>query len=160
MIGRMDIPSGWKVVINYSKGHYNTENYVPNLIGNTHNSKDIINLQRGFLNEEDLSLLLYASDAVILPYKVTMGSGVMFDALAHGIPFVASDLGFFKEFAEQGLGITVKRMARAFSSGIKRLDSNYDYYIENIEKFKKNLRWDVVASEHESIYSSIVEPKN
>ena len=43
-------------------------------------------------------MLFYAADVVILPYKVTAGSGVMFDALAHGLPFIATNLGFFKEF--------------------------------------------------------------
>src|SRR3712207_8247217 len=49
-------------------------------------------LGRGFLKEEELSMLLYASDVVMLPYKITSGSGVMFDSLAHRLPFVASDL--------------------------------------------------------------------
>jgi len=114
----MEIPSGWKVVINY-----NTEKYEMNLISNVQsnssgNNNKIIDLQRDFLKEEAFSLLLYASDVVLLPYKVTSGSGVMFDALAHGIPFIASDLSFFKEFSAQGLGITVKRTPRGFSSGI------------------------------------------
>ncbi|MDX1371373.1 MAG: hypothetical protein R3321_02835 [Nitrososphaeraceae archaeon] len=33
----------------------------------------------------------------------------MFDGLAHGLPFIASDLDFFKEFSKKGLGICVKR---------------------------------------------------
>jgi hypothetical protein len=28
--------------------------------------------------------------------------GVMFDALAHGLPFIATDLEFFKEYAKKG----------------------------------------------------------
>jgi len=39
-----------------------------------------------------------------MPYSVSSGSGVMFDALAHGLPFVATDLGFFKEFAKKRFG--------------------------------------------------------
>ena len=71
--------------------------------------KNIIDLQRGFISEEDLSMLFYAADAVMLPYSVSAGSGVMFDALAHGIPFIASDLGFFKEFSNQGLGCNCQK---------------------------------------------------
>jgi len=41
---------------------------------------------------------MYAADALILPYKVSSGSGVMFDGLAHGLPFVATDLGFLRIF--------------------------------------------------------------
>jgi hypothetical protein len=79
----------------------------------------------------------------------------MFDALSHGIPFIASDLAFFKEFAEQGLGITVKRNRTAFSDGIKEIESNYSYYSQNVGKFKEKLKWNFVASEHRSVYSSI-----
>jgi hypothetical protein len=32
----------------------------------------------------------------------------MFDALAHGLPFVASKLSFFKEFAAHNLGILAR----------------------------------------------------
>jgi glycosyltransferase involved in cell wall biosynthesis len=63
---------------------------------------NIVCLQKGFLSDEELSLLLYAADALILPYKVSSASGVMFDGLAHGLPFVATDLGFFKEFSSKG----------------------------------------------------------
>jgi glycosyltransferase involved in cell wall biosynthesis len=161
IIEKMDIPCGWKVVINSSKGHYNTERYGMNLVSNSHSSANnkIIDLQRDFLDEKEFSLLLYASDAVLLPYKVASGSGVMFDALAHGIPFVASELSFFKEFSAQGLGITVNRNSCGFSSGIKKLEENYSYYVQNIDKFRKEIKRDFVASQHKSVYSSIADAK-
>lgn len=68
----------------------------------------IINLDMDFLNDTELSLLFHAADAVLLPYKVCCGSGVMFDALAHGLPFIASDLEFFREFGSMGLDIAKK----------------------------------------------------
>ena len=70
---------------------------------------NIIILQRDFLSEEDLALLFCASDAIVLPYKVSSGSGVMFDALAHGLPFVATDLEFFKEFSAKGVGYNCQK---------------------------------------------------
>jgi glycosyltransferase involved in cell wall biosynthesis len=171
LLEKMNIPYGWKVVVNSSKDHYNTEKYDLNVISSAHNSSsssskgnnnnnNIINLQRDFLDEIDFSLLLYASDVVLLPYKITSGSGVMFDALAHGIPFIASDLDFFREFASQGLGITVKRNSDEFSKGLKRLESNYLYYTENIDRFNKKLKWDFVANQHNLMYLSIANEKN
>ena len=74
-----------------------------------HNNQGLFELNLGFVPDDALSLLFYASDTVLMPYNVASGSGVMFDALAHGLPFVASDLGFFKEFARKGLGIAVRR---------------------------------------------------
>ena len=120
-------------------------------------NKSIIDIQRGFLSEEELSALFYSADAVLLPYKVTAGSGVMFDALAHGVPFVASDLGFFREFSALGLGISSKRTADGFSNGIKLLDKNYDTYKEKVNNFKGGLLWDSVAKQHESLYRSWIQ---
>ena len=167
LLEKMNIPYGWKVVVNSSKDHYNIENYDLNVISSSHNSSsskdnnnNIINLQRDFLDERDFSLLLYASDVVLLPYRITSGSGVMFDALAHGIPFIASGLDFFREFASQGLGITVKRNSNEFSKGLKRLESNYLYYTQNIDRFNKKLKWDFVANQHNLLYSSIVNEQN
>jgi glycosyltransferase involved in cell wall biosynthesis len=152
IIKKMDIPEGWRIVINSSRSsYYNTENYDEKW-DEGNNKNNIIDLQRGLLSEEELSMLFYSADSVILPYKLTAGSGVMFDALAHGLPFIATNLGFFKEFAAQGLGITVKRNPREFSNGIKNLDRNYSSYAESINAFKQKLKWDFVASQHASIY--------
>lgn len=153
IIKKMDIPEGWRIVINSSRSsYYNTENYDEKWEEGNNKNNNIIDLQRGFLSEEELSMLFYAADAVILPYKLTAGSGVMFDALAHGLPFIATNLGFFKEFAAQGLGITVKRNPHEFSNGIKNLDRNYSSYAESVNAFKQKLKWDFVASQHASIY--------
>ena len=152
ILGKMKMPDGWTLVVNSSKGHYSTEN----VDLKWEKADNILDLQRGFLSEEELSILFYASDAVILPYKVTAGSGVMFDALAHGLPFVATDLKFFREFASQGLGITVKRNPHAFSSGIKKLDRNYFKYAETVEAFKQKLKWNFVARQHSQLYYSTI----
>ena len=64
----------------------------------------------------------------------------MFDALAHGLPFIATNLNFFKEFSRQGLGITVKRMPNEFSNAIKRLEKNYSiiYKLSILLKINSN----------------------
>src|SRR6185436_6761758 len=112
ILNEIDIPENWLIIVNSSKNHFNTENYKPKII--IKDSTHFIDLQRDFLSDKDLSLLFYASDVVLLPYKVSSGSGVMFDALAHGLPFIATDLEFFKEFSAQGLGITVRRNPNEF----------------------------------------------
>lgn len=148
ILDKMDMPEGWVMVVNSSKGHYNTENLSLDLQSN------IIDLQRGFLGEEQLSMLLFAADAVILPYKITSGSGVMFDALAHGLPFVASDLEFFREFSSQGLGVTVKRIPEDFSKGLQRVSREYGSYAQAVSKFKEKLKWEYVAKQHVTHYIS------
>ena len=150
----MNIPPGWVIVLNHSMNHYSKE------IVNQKNLRDnekIINLQNDFLSDDELSLLMYAADAVILPYKVCSASGVMFDALAHGLPFVASNLPFFKEFAARHLGISVKnRDPKEFSTALEILDSNYSTYKQAVENFKGQLDWKFIAREHVKIYAKVV----
>jgi glycosyltransferase involved in cell wall biosynthesis len=163
ILSKIDMPNGWMLVLNSSKGHFNKEKSVydaqhgRNSINSSadYNNK-IIDLQRGFLKEEELSMLLYASDAVMLPYKITSGSGVMFDSLAHRLPFVASDLDFFKEFAEMGLGITAKRDPVSFAKAIRKLGGSYDKYSKSVDNFKKQLRWEFVTEQHINIYSHAI----
>ena len=113
-----------------------------------------IYLHMGFLSEDKLSMLFFACDAILLPYRITSGSGVMFDALAHGLPFVASDLEFFKEFAEMGLGVVAKRTPRGFADALRELGRNYDDYAARVERFKSQLGWARIAQEHIRIYNS------
>jgi glycosyltransferase involved in cell wall biosynthesis len=151
ILEKMNLPEGWIIVINSSKSHYNVENLDIKFGGN-----HIIDLHRGHLSEDELTLLFYSADAVLLPYKVTAASGVMFDALAHGLPFVSTKLDFFKEFAEAGLGVMANRTSEDFSKGLATLDRNYERYRDAARAFSPKLRWDFVATQHAAIYRSVV----
>jgi glycosyltransferase involved in cell wall biosynthesis len=152
IIEKMNIPEGWTVVVNSSKNHYNTEKFNPNFV-----KKNIINLQKDFLTEKELSFLFSSADAVILPYTVSSGSGVMFDALAHGLPFVATSLEFFKEFSKKGLGITVNRSPDEFSKALVTLNRDYMKYLKTVESFRKEISWQGIASQHAQIYTQIIK---
>lgn len=147
----MDVPEGWIVVMNSSKSHYNVENL------DTQFGRHVVDLQRGHLSEKELSILFCAADAVLLPYKVTAASGVMFDALAHGLPFVATDLDFFVEFATAGLGVATKRTPRDFAEGIRALGRDYGRYHKAVESFRPELTWKAVAEQHASIYHAAAQ---
>jgi glycosyltransferase involved in cell wall biosynthesis len=166
ILNKMEMPRGWVMVLNSSKGHFNREqnlsfgNEEMKRKNNSSESKTgVIDLQRGFLEEEDLSMLFYASDVVVLPYRITSGSGVMFDALAHSVPFVASDLDFFKEFEEMGLGITAKRNPLSFAKAIEDIGNSYEKYSNAVSRFKNVLRWEYVANQHIEIYRRAILEK-
>jgi glycosyltransferase involved in cell wall biosynthesis len=157
IIPKLKLSKEWVIVTNSSKGHYNVETLELEWESHRHDSTNglnIIDLQRGFLSEKELSLLFYASDVLLLPYKITAASGVMFDGLSHGIPFVASNLGFFKEFAAMGLGIISKREPIAFTEAIIKIDRNHEYFTKNVNDFCPKLRWDFIAEQHAAIYQS------
>jgi glycosyltransferase involved in cell wall biosynthesis len=160
------MPNGWIMVLNSSKGHFNREQDLSYRLQDRRIKKDaddnttkVIDLQRGFLTDEELSILFYASDVVVLPYKITSGSGVMFDALAHRVPFVASELDFFKEFEEMGLGITAKRDPTSFAKAIDTLGKTYDKYSAAVDNFRQQLRWEYVANQHIEIYNRAIKEK-
>ena len=164
ILSKIDVPNGWIMLLNSSKGHFNKEESVYDVqhgrssssSTDYKNNKKIIDLRRGFLKDEELSVLLYASDVVLLPYKITSGSGVMFDSLAHRLPFVASDLDFFKEFAGMGLGITAKRNPVSFAKAIRELGDSYDKYSKSVDNFKQKLMWEFVTKQHIDIYSHAI----
>ncbi|HET9806110.1 MAG TPA: glycosyltransferase [Nitrososphaeraceae archaeon] len=159
ILKKINVPANWLIVINSSKNHYNIENYKPELItkNKSNHTTKIIDIQRDFLSEKDLSLLFYASDVILLPYEVSSGSGVMFDALAHGLPFIATDLQFFNEFARKGLGITVKRNPCEFAKALNEMENNYHFYSKAVNKFRLNLEWDTVANQHNELYLDILK---
>lgn len=151
IISKMKIPDCWVLVMNYSKNHYNKQ--IIDL--KMEKTKGIKNLGKDYLSERDLSLLFFASDVIFLPYKAISGSGTMFDGLAHGKPFLASDGGFFREFAEINLGIVTKRNAKSFEEGIKLVEKNYDTLVRNSMEFKRLLSWEKIAQQHIEIYEQI-----
>jgi glycosyltransferase involved in cell wall biosynthesis len=166
ILSKIEMPNGWLMVLNSSKGHFNKEQDLHYRIedkknkSRNANATKVIDLHRGFLTDEELSWLFYASDAVVLPYKITSGSGVMFDALAHTVPFVASDLDFFKEFEEMDLGITAKRDPVSFAKAIDKLGKTYDIYSKAVDNFRPQLRWGFIANKHIEIYKRAVGEKN
>ncbi len=155
MIKKMRVPNDWKIVINTSKNHYSKEG-----VKKKFENDGVIDLNRGFLDDGELSLLSYSADALILPYKVSSGSGVMFDGFAHGLPFISSDIPFFREFSDIGLGISVRRDPNQFSRALLALEQNLERYKNTVEIFRKKLLWQDIANKHIILYNLIVNNRN
>jgi glycosyltransferase involved in cell wall biosynthesis len=164
ILKKIQIPDHWTIVVNSNyTSEYGLDDKKISLRLEEKKKKKIddgdnnlVYLQKGFLNDEQLSLLFYAADALILPYKLSSGSGVMFDGLAHGLPFVATDLPFFNEFSSQGLGIIVKRKPAEFVNALKNLDRDYYIYLREVDCFRKKLNWDLVAMQHVELYERVL----
>lgn len=148
ILNDLKLPNEWSLVIKQNKHERGTEQ--PLVI------KNAFNLHLGYLDDGYLSKLFFASDAIIFPYRVVSISGVLFDALAHGLPFIASDLSFFEEFSQMGLGITCSRNAKSFSEAIITLTSNYEKYQNNIQQFTPNLKWSNIADNYINCYSKLL----
>jgi glycosyltransferase involved in cell wall biosynthesis len=159
VLGSLRLPDGWSLVVKQTKHERGSEKPI-DVKKNGDNSNDVISLHLGYLDDSTLSKLFFACDAIIFPYKVVSVSGVMFDALAHGLPFIASNLRFFKEFADMGLGIACNRDMQSFEQAIGNLAMAYDEYKTRVEQFRSNLRWSNVAQRHVEFFLELISQWN
>ncbi|MDQ3835633.1 MAG: glycosyltransferase [Thermoproteota archaeon] len=158
VLGNLCLPKGWSLVVKQTKHERGSEK--PIEVGNNNSRNNVISLNLGYLDDTIMSRLFFACDAIIFPYKVVSISGVMFDALAHGLPFVASDLRFFKEFAGMGLGIVCKRDVQSFERALTALASEFGDYKRRVELFRAKLRWSNIANEHIEYFSKLISEYN
>jgi glycosyltransferase involved in cell wall biosynthesis len=103
---------------------------------------------------ERLSWLRSAKIAIML-HRRTAEAGVsirtrLFDAIAAGVPVVATAGGFAAELVErEGLGVVVApEDARAVASGIRRLltdDAFFTSCVQNLERIRPRFAWEVVT---------------
>jgi glycosyltransferase involved in cell wall biosynthesis len=84
----------------------------------------------------------------------------MFDALAHGLPFISSDIPFFREFSDIGLGVSVGRDPIEFSRALLTLEEGLDRYKNTVESFSKKLLWEEIAKKHFILYNLVVNDPN
>jgi glycosyltransferase involved in cell wall biosynthesis len=157
VLDSLGLPNGWSLVVKQTKHERGFEK--PIEFGKN-NGDSVISLNLGYLDDSTMSKLFFACDAIIFPYRIVSISGVMFDALAHGLPFIASDLRFFKEFAEMGLGIVCKRTTQSFERSISALAVEYDEYKTRVEQFRSNLRWSNVANKYIEFFSGLISQYN
>jgi glycosyltransferase involved in cell wall biosynthesis len=155
VLAKLRLPYGWSLVVKQTKHERGFEKPIE-LGGKNERDNNVISLNLGYLDDTTMSKLFFACDAIIFPYKIVSISGVMFDALAHGLPFIASDLRFFKEFAEMGLGIVCKRNTQSFERSISTLALEYDEYKTRVEQFRSKLQWSNVANEHLEFFSGLI----
>src|SRR5215210_5193958 len=157
VLDSLGLPESWSLVVKQTKHERGLEK--PIEIGKN-NGENVISLNLGYLDDSSMSKLFFACDAIIFPYKIVSVSGVMFDALAHGLPFIASDLRFFKEFADMGLGIVCKRNMQSFERSISTLALAYDEYKTRVAQFRSKLRWSNIAEKHIEFFSSLISQYN
>lgn len=153
VLGSLRLPDGWSLVVKQTKHERGSEKPID---VRKSGDSNVITLHLGYLDDSTLSKLFFACDAIIFPYKIVSISGVMFDALAHGLPFVASDLRFFKEFADMGLGIVCKRTTQSFERSISTLALKYDEYKTTVEQFRSKLQWSNIANKHIEFFSGLI----
>ncbi|MBE8539370.1 glycosyltransferase [Geoglobus acetivorans] len=110
---------------------------------------------KGFIPDEDVSLLFEESDIIILPYRKSTQSEVLHQAIIHMKPVIVSDIG--------GIGETVKRFKigitcpvddiRCFSSAILMLSENKKL----LTKYKYNTKKAIMVKSWKKLLKRYME---
>ncbi len=151
ILSELDLPEGWAIVIKQT----NYESHKRDQC-----AQNVINLPFDYMDYERLSRLIHACDAMIIPRRIAgSSSGVLFDGLSQGLPFVATNLKLFREFADMGLGVVSERDPRMLGRAIERLASCYQDFKKNVEIFIPEIRIDTFASKHIEVYSELLRTK-
>ena len=79
-----------------------------------------IEWRNAFVEEHEIPGLFAQADVLALPYRHIDQSGVVFQALRHGVPIVATNVGSLNHYVTPEVGIIVERVdARAVAEGLE-----------------------------------------
>ena len=111
-----------------------------------------------YIKDEEIPYFFHAADAVVLPYKKIDQSGVLFMALAYGVPTVATNVGSFSEyiFESDNGAICEPHDPHGLAAAIDRVLHNPDLHRESIRKnatLKYN--WDDIVKDYINAYNSL-----
>jgi glycosyltransferase involved in cell wall biosynthesis len=153
---------------------YNYTNIHLHLIGSGPNKKEYENLARelnlinnctfhGRLNDYELAKYMSLSDALVISSRIETFGVVGIEAMACGIPVIATICGGPEDYIEDGVGILVeKENVDRLSEGIISMIDNYDNY--NSSYIKKyvydNYSSKAVCHHILSIYDDMVNNHN
>ena len=123
-----------------------------------------LDLRDGFVPDDAVGELFRTHSAVVLPYTddFVAQSGVVFMALAYGLPVVASEAGGLKDLlGEYRIGETFRTgSADALAGAVRRLHegSNPDELDRDIRAARRRFTWQAAAGATIAAYSASKEP--
>ncbi|HQF36153.1 MAG TPA: glycosyltransferase family 4 protein [Candidatus Dojkabacteria bacterium] len=98
---------------------------------------DMILLKEGYIDQVQYPLYFWASDIVVLPYKIIYNSAVLVQALGYGSTVVCSDLAPFREFVDRNIN---KPMVKFFTSEDSKDLSDKLMMLVNNDKLREELK--------------------
>lgn len=121
-ISRVAPLSNWHLLITGRCRHQDLKVAIQNLIDQSV-ARDRIHWHEGFVADADVPGIFFAADLLVLPYRHIDQSGVLFMAMATGLPVLASDVGSFKEYvgAHSGRVVPVENVD-ALESALLEID--------------------------------------
>ena len=123
-----------------------------------------VELRNGFVPDDEVGRLFARHSAVVLPYteQFVAQSGVVFMALAYGVPVVASDAGGLKELlGEYRMGTTFQNgSAVQLAGAVRRLHEGYEARAleQDIREAQRRFTWRAAAGATIAGYSLAAQP--
>ncbi|KYD19793.1 glycosyltransferase family 4 protein [Caldibacillus debilis] len=108
----------------------------------------------GYVNEEDLVLLMDKVDIFVLPsIHETFGISYV-EAMSRGVPVIYSkNEGIYGFFEEGQVGFSVNPLSvKDIISAIKSIEKNYHYLSTECINQSKNFSWDKIAKIYKQVY--------
>ena len=103
---------------------------------------------------EDIELYFRSCDVLAMPYRAVTQSGVLFLALAFGVPIIASDVGGLRDVVDTETGILIPPSdVAALAAGIARFFSRQDAFDrDRIARKAREFTWPNAAAPIAGIY--------
>ncbi len=119
-----------------------------------------VELIDGFVEDEHLAQLFGQSDLLVLPYtSFAAQSGVLHDALAYGLPVVASDVGSLGESVRRwSIGeVVAPNDVPGLAEAIRSMLVAHRYSVASraVEEVRENLSWERTAEATLEAYRSV-----
>jgi D-inositol-3-phosphate glycosyltransferase len=90
------------VVAGKENGRYQSYNKMIREYIEKEQLNNYITYRNHHIEDKDIEVYLKAADVLVMPYKYIYQSGVLFLAYSFGIPVIASDVGSFEQYIEEG----------------------------------------------------------
>lgn len=113
----------------------------------------------GYIPDEDVPGLFHGADLLAMPYRHIDQSGVIFMALATGLPIVASDVGTLRDYIPSGFGAVVPPLdPQAFAMALSSwLDKAKDEQNIIPPSFATRLYWSRTLAPMLPIYARLTK---
>lgn len=111
---------------------------------------------------EDIEIYFQSCDLLVMPYRAVTQSGVLFLALAFGVPVVATDVGSLREFIGPETGILVPATdIDALAEGIARFFARQaDFSRERIAARAQRFAWPNASAPIAALYHDAVQRRD
>jgi glycosyltransferase involved in cell wall biosynthesis len=127
---------------------------------------DLVHFDNDYRDLPSLQQLIHAADIVVLPYdsQDQATSGVLVDAIAAGVPVVATDFPHAKELLSSGAGVVV-----AHKDGAALAQALYDLLTSppllsaatsEARRVATILDWETVAVQYQDLTKQLLSPAN